>query len=84
MNNKEKSKTILRILNNISEIEAYKKVLVEFFQSQRKGITSEILFQEVFDFSLESFYEYVKSYSPDIETVLPSGNITMEEIFEDL
>jgi hypothetical protein len=66
------------------EIEAYKKVLVEFFQSQRKGITSEILFQEVFDFSLESFYEYVKSYSPDIETVLPSGNITMEEIFEDL
>ena len=70
--------------NNISEIEAYKKVLVEFFQSQRKGITSEILFQEVFDFSLESFYEYVKSYSPDIETVLPSGNITMEEIFEDL
>ena len=74
----------LQIKNGLTQIEALKKVYVEWWQSGREGVNKEILFEEVFGFSLEGFYESLKSYSPDIETVLPSGNITMEEIFEDL
>ena len=74
----------LQIKNGLTQIEALKKVYVEWWQYGREGVNKEILFEEVFGFSLEGFYESLKSYSPDIETVLPSGNITMEEIFEDL
>jgi hypothetical protein len=70
--------------NNISEIEALKKVLVEYWKSDREGATRELLFEEVFGFSLNSFYESLKSYTPDINTVLPSENIRLEEIFEEL
>ena len=70
--------------NNISEIEALKKVLVEYWKSDREGSTRELLFEEVFGFSLNSFYESLKSYTPDINTVLPSENIRLEEIFEEL
>ena len=71
--------------NNISEIEALKKVYVEWWKSGREGVvTKEILFEQVFGFSLNSFYESLKSYTPDINTVLPSENIRLEEIFEEL
>tara|TARA_B100000886_G_scaffold11695_1_gene7560 strand:- start:332 stop:745 length:414 start_codon:yes stop_codon:yes gene_type:complete len=70
--------------NNISEIEALKKVLVEWWKSVREGASRELLFEEVFGFSLNSFYKSLKSYTPDINTVLPSENIRLEEIFEEL
>ena len=71
--------------NNISEIEALKKVYVEWWKSGREGVvTKEILFEQVFGFSLNSFYESLKSYTPDINTVLPSENIRLEKIFEEL
>lgn len=69
----------------MSEIEALKKVYVEWWKSGRDGlVTKEILFEQVFGFSLNSFYESLKSYTPDINTVLPSENIRLEEIFEEL
>ena len=75
----------LQTRNNISEIEALKKVYVEWWKSGRDGlVTKEILFEQVFGFSLNSFYESLKSYTPDINTVLPSENIRLEEIFEEL
>ena len=71
--------------NNISEIEALKKVYVEWWKSGGEGVvTKEILFEQVFGFSLNSFYESLKSYTPDINTVLPSENIRLEKIFEEL
>jgi hypothetical protein len=74
----------LQIKNGLTQIEALKKVYVEYWQSGREGVNAEILFEEVFGFSLESFYESLKSYSPNINSVIPSQPITLEEIFEDL
>ena len=75
----------LQIKNGLSEIEALKKVYVEWWKSGREGVVAkEILFEQVFGFSLNSFYESLKSYTPDINTVLPSENIRLEKIFEEL
>ena len=70
--------------NNISEIYAFKKVYIQWWQSGREGATRELLFEEVFGFSLNSFNESLKFNTPDLNTVLPSENIRLEEIFEEL
>ena len=39
------------------------------------------VFQEVFNINLESFYQNLSSYTNDIDTVTPSENIKLENIF---
>ena len=41
-------------------------------------------FELIFGFSMESFYASLSNYSTEIQSVLPSETITLEEIFEDL
>ena len=74
----------LQIKNELTQIEALKKVYVEWWQSGREGVNTETLFEEVFGFSLESFYETLKSYNPNINNVIPSQPIKLEDIFEGL
>ena len=74
----------LQLKNGLSYKEALKKVYVEWWQSGREGVNAEILFEEVFGFSLENFYNSLKSYNPDINSVIPSQPIKLQDIFEDL
>ena len=74
----------LQLKNGLSYKQALKKVYVEWWQSGREGVNTEMLFEEVFGFTLESFYESLKSYNPNINSVIPSQPIKLEEIFEDL
>jgi len=67
-----------------TEIQAFKKVFNNWWKSGRTDVTKEVLFEEVFGFSMESFYASLSNYSPEIQSVLPSETITLEEIFEDL
>lgn len=66
---------------NLTEVEAFKKVYIEWWKSERHGVSKEVLFEEIFGFSMDSFYESLKSYPADINTVLPSANIRLQEIF---
>jgi uncharacterized repeat protein (TIGR02543 family) len=64
-----------------TEIQAFKKVYVNWWKSGRTDVTKEVLFEEVFGFSIDSFYLALKSYNPNINSVLPSQSISLQDIF---
>ena len=64
-----------------TEIQAFKKVYVNWWKSGRTDVTKEVLFEEVFGFSIDSFYLALKSYNPNINSVLPSQSIRLQDIF---
>ena len=64
-----------------TEIEAFKKVFIDWWKSGRTDVTKEVLFEEVFGFSIDSFYLALKSYNPNINSVLPSQSIRLQDIF---
>ncbi|MDA9630829.1 hypothetical protein N9S80_03170 [Flavobacteriaceae bacterium] len=64
-----------------TEIEAFKKVFIDWWKSGRTDVTKEVLFEEVFGFSIDSFYLALKSYNPNINSVLPSQSISLQDIF---
>ena len=64
-----------------TEIQAFKKVYVNWWKSGRTDVTKEVLFEEVFGFSIDSFYLALKSYNPNINSILPSQSIRLQDIF---
>ena len=64
-----------------TEIQAFKKVYVDWWKSGRTDVTKEVLFEEVFGFSIDSFYLALKSYNPNINSILPSQSIRLQDIF---
>ena len=64
-----------------TEIQAFKKVFNNWWKSGRTDVTKEVLFEEVFGFSIDSFYLALKSYNPNINSVLPSQSIRLQDIF---
>ena len=64
-----------------TEIEAFKKVFIDWWKSGRTDVTKEVLFEEVFGFSIDSFYLALKSYNPNINSILPSQSIRLQDIF---
>jgi hypothetical protein len=74
----------IQLKNNIDEIAAFKKVYVDWWSYEGERLTKEEQFELIFGFSIESFYASLSNYSPEIQSVLPSETITLEEIFEDL
>jgi len=64
-----------------TEIQAFKKVFNNWWKSGRTDVTKEVLFEEVFGFSIDSFYLALKSYNPTINSVLPSQSIRLQDIF---
>ena len=68
--------------NNIDEISAFKKVYVDWWSHEGERLTKEEQFELIFGFSIQSFYDSLKNYSPEIQSVLPSETITLEEIFQ--
>tara|TARA_B100001094_G_scaffold256434_1_gene255619 strand:+ start:80 stop:1330 length:1251 start_codon:yes stop_codon:yes gene_type:complete len=68
--------------NNIDEISAFKKVYVDWWSYEGERLTKEEQFELIFGFSIQSFYDSLDNYSPEIQSVLPSETITLEEIFQ--
>ena len=64
-----------------TEIQAFKKVFNNWWKSGRTDVTKEVLFEEVFGFSIDSFYLALKSYNPNINSILPSQSIRLQDIF---
>ena len=68
---------------NLSEEKAFKLILNDFMNKNPTNSNWKTVFQEVFNINLESFYQSLSSYTNDIDTVLPSENIKLENIFSD-
>ena len=66
---------------NLSEDKAFKLILNDFMNKNPTNGNWKNVFQEVFNINLESFYQNLSSYTNDIDTVLPSESIKIENIF---
>ena len=66
---------------NLSEEKAFKLILNDFMNKNPANGNWKNVFQEVFNINLESFYQSLSSYTNDIDTVLPSESIKIENIF---
>ena len=66
-----------------TEIQAFKRVYIDWWKSGRINVNKETLFLEVFGFSISDFYESIGSYSADINAVLPSESVRLQDIFTD-
>ena len=66
---------------NLSEDKAFKLILNDFMNKNPTNVNWKNVFQEVFNINLESFYQNLSSYTNDIDTVLPSESIKIENIF---
>lgn len=67
--------------NGLSESESLSKVLYEFFKNEPRQSNWKTVFNEVFGFSLEDFYEALKSYEASYESLIPSAEIRLNDIF---
>jgi len=76
------SKNELKKLN-LSEESAFKLIYKDYWLKDSTKDNWKTVFQEVFNINLESFYQSLSSYTNDIDTVLPSENIKLENIFSD-
>ena len=66
---------------NLSEEKAFKLILNDFMNKNPTNGNWKTVFQEVFNINLESFYQSLSSYTNNIDTVLPSESIKLENIF---
>ena len=67
--------------SGISENVAFSLVLKDFWIKNPTDGNWKVKFQETFSFTIDQFYTNLKSYSKDINTVLPSENLKLESIF---
>ena len=65
-----------------SEISAFKLILKEFTEKQPIEEDWESRFKVLFQFPVESFYHKLSTYAPNIASVLPSADLTIDAIFE--
>ena len=68
--------------NNISEERAFELVFRGFLQKNPSNENWKNIFKEVFSISVESFYSSISNYTNDIETVLPSQDLSLHNIFQ--
>ena len=67
---------------NISEQKAFELVFRSFFKKNPSNVNWKNIFEEVFSISVDNFYSSISNYLNDIETVLPSGDLNLLDIFQ--
>lgn len=67
---------------NIAEEDAFKLLYKTFMESGATNQNWEEKFESTFNISVTSFYDSVKTYTPDIDEVLPSSTLTLTQIFD--
>ena len=66
---------------DFTEEKAFKLILNDYWRKNPSNYNWKKVFQEVFNISLENFYKSLKNYTNDINSVLPSENLKIENIF---
>ena len=65
----------------LSEAEAYRKIMKDFFLAGPTLINWKTKFLEIFLISVDSFYSKIINYNLSYEGLLPSKDLTISEIF---
>ena len=68
---------------NYSEVGAFRLIFKDFYDQFPTTENWEMLFLDVFKMSVNDFYTKLKAYTNDINTVLPSENLVLQDIFND-
>ena len=68
---------------NYSEVGAFRLIFKDFYDQFPTTENWEMLFLDVFKMSVNDFYTKLKAYTNDINTVLPSENLVLHDIFND-
>ena len=79
---------ILALVNELknigySEEKAFQSVFKTFWESNPNNTNWKNKFEEVFTISVDSFYQSLASYSPDMSSIFPSESITIQDIIND-
>ena len=76
---------LVKELNKLgySEEKAFKLILNDFWIKNPNSYDWKEVFEEVFNITLEGFYLSLKNYTNDINSVLPSESLKIENIFSD-
>ena len=70
--------------SNYSEEASFRLIFKDFYAKYPNNENWETIFEEVFGMSVNDFYvNVVPTYTADIETVLPSENLTLQAIFQE-
>ena len=70
--------------SNYSEEASFRLIFKDFYAKYPNNENWETIFEEVFGMSVNYFYvNVVPTYAADIETVLPSENLTLQTIFQE-
>ena len=67
----------------LTEIDAFELIMKEFWTKNPTNGNWKVKFREGFGFSVDEFYNNLKSYTNDINTVLPSEDLKLESIYKD-
>lgn len=66
--------------SNVSEQRAFEMVFKDFWLEQANEVDWKKAFANVFKMSVEDFYQRLGKYTPDINQVLPSQNLRLQDI----
>ena len=66
---------------NYTEEEAFRMIFKDFWLLNPNENNWKEKFSELFGFSVDTFYNNLKDYSPQIENVLPSNSLKIQSIF---
>ena len=69
--------------NGYSEAIAFRKIFRDFMFEKPTFENWKTVFETVFEMTLETFYSNIQNYEKDLNTVLPSETLTLEDIFID-
>ena len=65
-----------------SEENAFKMIFEEFMLTGAKNSNWENYFLDIFGFSVNDFYESLQLYTLDLEDVIPSSSLSLQQIFD--
>ena len=65
-----------------SEEDAFKMIFKEFMLTGAKNSDWENFFLDIFGFSVDNFYNILQSYTLNLEDVIPSSSLSLQQIFD--
>ena len=69
------------IIKGHSEEEAFRMILKDFMELSASNQNWHIIFEELFNFTVADFYDILVSYPLDINQLVPSASLSLEQIF---
>ena len=65
-----------------SEDDTFKMIFKEFMLTGAKNSDWENFFLDIFGFSVDHFYDILQSYTLNLENVIPSSSLSLQQIFD--